>query len=767
MNAGKGTEWRAGTAPQDDAALAYLDVLPDAAILLVGREIRYANPSAERLLGAQRPLAGRTFEGLVVPEDLPLVLARVAQVEGGGGTPSPAVLRLVRDDGTIIDVESHGGRAEVMGRPGRIAILRDLRERRQADAALEQSESRLRAVLDGMQEGVLVQDLDLKARLWNPAALRLLGATAERLTRHGCGDPQWRVTDEHGMPLDRAQLAAARALATGAPATILCAVERADGTVVQLQVASSPLRDPAGRVDGVVTTFADVSPLRRATDALRHSEERLRLVAGSVEDVVSLRSRAGRILWASPSHARVLGYETLELLRLPPALLVHPDDLVAWDDARARLAETQRATSVQLRLLTKAGRPVAMDLQLAPLPHDADGRYVVAGRDMTGQVALEAERRRVETLEALARMATGAAHDVNNVLTAVQLAADALGPGQAATAREIAGAVARTAAIARGLQAFSRTAHRAPEHVSLLAWLRPALHAVHGAGAVHVVEGPGAADAIIAADPTQLVTLLHALVHNAREAMGPDGVVTVRLDAVTVTAEASHAAGVPIGAWAALAVEDTGRGMSDATLARAIEPYFTTKPPGTGDGLGLSAVHGIVTQAGGVLNLRSAEGHGTSVVVYWPLAASPPAPSIARPEAPPATATPPVPARLPREILVVDDDAPVRAAMTRALAAHGHAVREAATAAEAEAAVHAHGPALLVCDVRMPGMSGQELVARLLADGVDLPVLFVSGQLDVPLLAARLEGMPRRFLAKPFSAAGLAAAVAELLALVP
>jgi PAS domain S-box-containing protein len=635
----------AGTTPEGtagaerDPALAYLDVMPDGVLLMVGQAIRYANAAAERLFRARTPLVGRAYEQLLLADDVPLARARVTRFEASGQVPPPTVLRLMRDDGTPVEAEAHAGNATVGGEPGRMIILRDLTDRRQAE----------------------------------------------------------------------------RAVAV--------------------------------------------------------SEERLRLVAGTVNDLVSLRARSGEPLWASPSHERVLGYGAEELAGLGVARIVHAEDRAAWDEALARLRGPGRTVAVRLRWLAKDGRSLPMDLQLVPLPHDPDGRYVVAGRDLTGQVALEAEHRRVETLEALVRMATGAAHDVNNLLTAVQLAADALGPAQASTAHQIAGAVERAASIARGLLAFSRTAHRAPERITLLPWLEETVREVRGTGVVHLAAGAGAETVVVQADPIQLRTVVHALVRNAQEASGRDGVVTVRLARLEVMAGDARHPRLGAGGWAAVRIEDAGRGMSPAVLAHAVEPYFTTKPAGSVEGLGLSAAHGIVTQAGGVLEIESVEGDGTTVTVYWPLAAAgphtggdaAPTPAPGRVMAP-ATPPAPVASERARTVLVVDDDPLVRSAMARALAALGHVVCEAATATEAVAAVRAHDPALLVCDVRMPGMSGQELVAYLMAEGHDLPVLFVSGQLDAPLLAARVEGMPRRFLAKPFTAAGLAAAVRDLLA---
>jgi two-component system, cell cycle sensor histidine kinase and response regulator CckA len=233
------------------------------------------------------------------------------------------------------------------------------------------------------------------------------------------------------------------------------------------------------------------------------------------------------------------------------------------------------------------------------------------------------------------------------------------------------------------------------------------------------------------------------LVVNARDAM-PDG------GTLTIKATRSGESAVQ------LAVEDTGQGMDAATVAKAFDPFFTTKPPGSGTGLGLATVYGIVTQADGAIELDSAPGRGTRVVIELPCgeAALVSRRSAERPAAEPGRG---------ETILVVEDDVQVRGVAGRILREHGYEVLEACGGAEAlRIAESAPRPIdMLVSDVVMPGMSGPELAGRLRDLWPELPVLHMSGY-SSGIGSHDAGGLPE-LIEKPFSAADLLARVRQLL----
>jgi len=250
-------------------------------------------------------------------------------------------------------------------------------------------------------------------------------------------------------------------------------------------------------------------------------------------------------------------------------------------------------------------------------------------------------------------------------------------------------------------------------------------------------------------DPGQLELAILNLAVNARDAMPGGGSLKLSLDEVVEP----KGDGVDPGRYIRLAVQDSGVGMDDATLNRAIEPFFTTKGQGEGTGLGLSMVHGLAAQSGGMLKIKSAVGKGTSAEIWLP-AAQGAADHLSISDE--RLANQPRRAR----ILLVDDEALVRMATAEMLREMGHSVIDAESAAAALALIQSgEEPDILITDYLMPGMRGSELAAEIRDQRPGLPVLLLTGYAN--LARGEAAGIPR--LAKPFREADLAREVANLL----
>jgi CheY-like chemotaxis protein len=255
-------------------------------------------------------------------------------------------------------------------------------------------------------------------------------------------------------------------------------------------------------------------------------------------------------------------------------------------------------------------------------------------------------------------------------------------------------------------------------------------------------------DAVIA-DLNQLEMALLNLVVNARDAMPDGGQITIAAHQKQV--EPGDPTGLASGGYVILCVIDTGAGMDAETLARAMEPFFTTKGIGKGTGLGLSMVHGLAMQSGGRLSLESAPGQGTTAALWLPIAvtvadetAEPPAPQ-APPEVRPLT------------VLAVDDDELVLMNTVALLEDLGHTVLEARSGDEALAIFHSEPTIdLVITDQAMPRMTGIQLAEAVLAERVHMPIILATGYGELPPGA----NPTLRKLPKPFSQAELARAVA-------
>ena len=371
--------------------------------------------------------------------------------------------------------------------------------------------------------------------------------------------------------------------------------------------------------------------------------------------------------------------------------------------------------------------------------------HLVAARDVTAEWDMERQRHQARRLEEVGRLVGGVAHDFNNLLTVISaytgLSVDAhhaREPILVEDLDEISRAAERAALMTRRLLAFSRDSAVIATPIDLNAAIREStrlLERLLGEDVTLVLElAPSIAP--ILADAIQLDQILMNLAVNARDAMPSGGRLTVRTRRLRVRAGdvLSRRARLPEGDYITLEVQDTGEGMSDDVLAHVFEPFFTTKPPDKGTGLGLAMVRTIVQQGGGHIRVESIESAGTTFSIYWPPA------SVGEDdllEDEPTERGRTGGAR----VLLVEDDEPVRIAICRLLRASGYHVVEARDGNHALARLESATEPIhvVLTDVVLPGMTGRELAARLLATHPRLPVLLMTGYSD---RAEDLRGRP-------------------------
>ena len=374
---------------------------------------------------------------------------------------------------------------------------------------------------------------------------------------------------------------------------------------------------------------------------------------------------------------------------------------------------------------------------------------------------LEAERRlaQAQRLEALGQLAGGIAHDFNNVLQAIdgglslihRRAADP--DAVRRLSRMAAEAAARGASVTGRLLTFARRRELAGEVIDpgpLLRSMREILAHTLAADIEVRVDAPAGLPCLLA-DKAQLETVLINLAINARDAMPQGGVVMLSATAEAVPPTSPHPLGLAAGAYVRLRIVDDGSGMSPDVLSRASEPFFTTKAPGKGTGLGLAMARGFAQQSRGAFALESARGLGTSVTLWFPQAECP------AQDAPPPDA--PEPAKTQLQVLMVDDDGMVREMLAGELEASGFYVTTAADGAAALALIDAGQAAdLLITDYSMPGMNGLALIGQVRRRRPGLPALLLTGYVE-PGVEAELATLQDRLtvmLHKPIGASELA-----------
>jgi PAS domain S-box-containing protein len=657
----------------------------------------------------------------------------------------------------------------------------DIDDRRRAEAALRQSEARLTRALDAGELGAWEMDLTSLTTWRSPQHDRIFGYEPPL--------PEWTYNQflEHVVADDREQIDAAfqSAVASRERWEFEGRIIRSDGEQrwiwAQGRVDSDADGDP-GLMKGMVR---DVTERHRADEAVRESEARLRAVLDAAPVGLVFADASGAITGSNVQVESIIGRPVVR----SGGADEYGEDYVAFhvDGRRVEgheypLAQVLRGDAQRAELEVQVELPdgsLRWVRYIATPMRDERGAIVggvAASLDVdrekrfADELAREVERavaeldtaqqqlRQSQKLEAMGQLTGGVAHDFNNLLTPIVGSLDMLvrrGVGSERERRLIDGALQsaeRAKTLVQRLLAFARRQPLQPSAVDMKRLVRGMAELISSTLGPTVevrVELPDDLPPAVA-DANQLEMAILNLAVNARDAMPQGGVLTIA--AVRESVRSGHGSKLGQGHYVRLSVRDTGTGMDEATLARAVEPFFSTKGVGKGTGLGLSMVHGLALQLNGGLTISSHPGAGTTIDLWLPISSI-----TAEMDDGAALA---VPARDAVGVaLLVDDEDLVRMSTADMLMDLGYEVVEAGSAEDALRLVgEGLAPDLLVTDHLMPGMSGAQLARKLRVHRPELPVLIVSGY-------AEAEGvdpdLPR--LTKPFRNAELAASLAALL----
>ena len=524
-------------------------------------------------------------------------------------------------------------------------------------------------------------------------------------------------------------------------------------------------RELEGRLTALRQTIGERDEVRHAFSLLEASVEGAEFGVLIVDLTSRVVRHNARLLAMWPAvAAEVRAGEADALWRHIGSALEDPASLMAVSAA----AEQGREPAEALRLAD--GRRI----EVTANPQRLDGvtlGWVFRFRDVTERHLLEEQLRQSQKMEAVGQLAGGVAHDFNNLLTIVRgnldlLRDDVTLSGDAhELLDEVGRAAARAADLTRQLLAFGRKQTLRVSVFDLgetLTGIEPMLRRVIGANITLSADRDASATPV-RADRGQLDQVVMNLVLNARDAMPAGGSVRLTTRLVRVSEARTVALGdvMPAGAYAELAVADTGSGIASDDLSRIFEPFYTTKPVGQGTGLGLAMVHGIVRQSHGFIDVESARGIGTTMRLLFPVAVEG---AVAKAAVqPPAAAPAPAPGS--QTILVAEDETAVRRLIKTLLRREGYTILEAANGREALEIIGSHpGPIhLVVSDVMMPELTGTALSRELRKERPELPVLLISGYTTPEGLGeADLAG--GGFLGKPFTTDALSEAVRTAIA---
>lgn len=663
-----------------------------------------------------------------------------------------------------------------------LSINRDIRDLKRIQSAVSANEKKFRVLIQNVSEIVALIDPQGIIRFISPQADRILGLPAAEVIGRNVFDfihpqDQQRAHEEYAKTVRE----------PGEAVPSILKFRDATGNWVPLEIiANNQIQEP--EIAGVIFTARDLryrreleTTIRRADEALdRRVEERTmelaranaalrlenrqrRYTERQLQESVSLlnatlESTADGILVVSTDRSiRSFNHKFVEMWHIPDAALSTMDDetLLRWavpqlenpdafHRATAALYESPDETSVD-RLELRDGRVFERYSQPQKVASKITGR-VWSFRDVTQAEWLQEELRQAQKMEAVGRLAGGVAHDFNNILMLIagyvaqlQEQPDLSEPAMA-LCKQLSGATSRAAALTRQLLAFSRKNPVTPQVVELngivsdLEKVLPRLISEP----VRLRTSLQSGHLPVFADRAQMELMIVNLALNARDAMPQGGTLSITTKEETLESSSEHSAGPK--RFVVLEVRDTGHGMMPDISAHIFEPFFTTKEIGKGSGLGLSTVYGIVEQAGGHITVDSEPDCGTSFRIYFPRADAPIAKDQPEILAPPGQGQ--------ETILLVEDEEGIRMMTRTYLQSLGYEVLEAGNGAQALRISRQHeGPIdLLVADIVMPEMKGDELARVIRRERPRIIAIFMSGYANVQELDPTI-----RVVEKPFA----------------
>jgi len=649
-------------------------------------------------------------------------------------------------------------------------ILTDeIKRRQRTEDALRESEEKYRLLAENASDVIWSTDLNLNFVFVSPSIEKIQGWTAEefksfRLQEIMPPDSLAMV----GKVIEEERLLEKEAGADPKRTRRLEIEEyRKDGSTVWVEVIAGFLRDKDEEPVGITGITRDISERKRAEEALRHSEERFsKAFHISPSPTIISTLDDGRYIDVNESFLRMLGYLREEMIGHTAAKL---NVWASYDDrkkAGQKLSAQGFLRGELLHLRNKSGdiRYTLLSAEIITLNNE---KYVLSiFYDITDQRKLENQLRQNQKMEAIGTLAGGIAHDFNNILSAV-IGYTEMAQGEADAGEhlrhyleQIHKAGERARDLVRQILAFSRRHEQEREPVMIAPIIREGIKLLRSSlpSTIQIVRSITTAPTLILADSTQIHQVLMNLCTNAAHAMREKGgILDIQLKKEkVVAARALHPFDLKAGEYVKLTVSDTGRGIDPAIMERIFDPFFTTKGPGEGTGLGLSVVYGIVRDHGGAIDVESDPGRGTAVSVYFPLKDT---------EEPLLEQLTETTLGGNERILFVDDEPALVELGGIMLSSMGYRVTSSTNSSEALKIFRAGSRDfnLVITDMTMPDMRGDELAREILKLRPDIPIILCSGFSDMISEEKARELGIRRFIMKPFLKKEMARAIREVL----
>jgi len=619
-----------------------------------------------------------------------------------------------------------------------------------------QAEIRFNEFFESLREGIFFTTPEGQILDANPALVRMLGFESKAaLQKHN-------FSDVYADPAQRDALV--RELQSrGSVQDREVLMRRADGSHVSCLVSGLAIRDTFGRVVRLQGTLVDVTEKREMEKRLRQEQEFVRHLVACFPDLIAVFDREGRFTFVSPRVNDILGASPSAFVGQHYLFGVHPGDQDAVNHILQQLL-SGRSQSAQMEFRVRHADSSWRVLRASAAPlFDAEGKIsgiVSSVRDITKSREFEQQLAQNEKFASMGQMMAGAAHELNNPLTAILGVTDLLRERAAddATRRQVETVLQqarRAAAIVQNLLAMAVPSGQKREKIRIDEVVRRVVESHEKSLRQHnirVKTAPALSLPPIEGDPRLLAQVFANILLNAEQAIS-----SLRQDG-TIGISFSHS-----DRHVQVAFSDDGPGIPQEILHKVFDPFFTTKRPGGGSGLGLTICLGVIKDHGGRIDVESQPGSGAIFRVLLPAV-------VEKRAEPPVTAKTPGASSAPsalqgHKLLIVDDEESIREIVQEGLSARGMDVESAGSSEEALNLLAANSFELVLCDFNLPGLNGEQLFERVRAEtrGSIPRFVFMTGDLLDPSTISAFAARGAHVLQKPFHVSGLATLLAELL----
>ncbi len=642
---------------------------------------------------------------------------------------------------------------------GVLGTYEDITERKRAEIALRESEARYRSVIENMRDVFYRTDEHGVFTMLSPSAVGLLGYDSLDEVLGKNVDSFWMYREEREKML----LALREG---GVVRDYEMTIKKKDGSPLAVSVTSTFRRDDKGNILGSEGIFRDITERKRA------EEERMLLVTviEQASEAIFIMDENYIMHYVNPAFERLSGYGGDEVIgRHGRFFSSDKHGVVFFKNIRETISSGE-VWSGRIMQQRRDATLYKAEATVSPIRNDSGAiiNYVGILRDITRQVKLEKDLRQAQKMEAIGTLAGGIAHDFNNILTAIvghaEIARFTLAQANPVHRNldQVLKASARATDLVKQILAFSRQTEQERQPVSIVSIVKEALKLLRPSlpATIEIRQqiSMSPENGVVFADPTEMHQVLMNLCTNAAHAMrAKSGVLSIALsDTAVDDIFASAHQDLEPGHYVCLTVGDTGHGMDSAVIERIFDPYFTTKGVGEGTGLGLSVVQGIVRTYGGAITVHSEPGKGTTFNVFFPKMEQKVPAQAATGKALPTGS---------ERILFVDDEETLVEMGMEMLESLGYKVVTKTNSLEALETFRADplGFDLVITDMTMPSLRGEQLAGELLAIRRGMPIILCTGYSELINETQAREIGISQFVIKPYTAANFANTIRKAL----